>query len=790
MRIKLSTKVALGSFLVAGIGVLIFAFLSYSQITKYFKVNMMNHVSAELDSNADDIQDALADIVHDTLVMSKSEEIQGLIRAYTNKFHYDSVENLRLEDWQIRLQKEFHLYMEQNRAYSQIRFIGVDDNAKEILRLENKNGYISTVPDEKLQEKGNRYYFKDTIKLNIGEIFISKIDLNKERGNIVFPIVPTIRIATPIYDEQKKVFGILIINAEVDKLFKLKRYTNTQGGDTYLTNSDGYYLFNNDIDKTFSFEFNKEIKIQSIFNVDGFLKNSSKSISFYTKDDVAFYAKKIDLGDDFIVLARSAKNIFLNQQAAEYKNKMMIYILAVTFMIAIFSTILTKLLTSSISKLSDRAKIVADTQGEKKVNFDDIKSNDEIGELAESLGYMVDNLVKSKQELSKFASSLELEVEKRTKEQEILLSVFDKGDAVLFKWNNDEHWSINSVSHSVKKLLGYTDQEFLSGKIVYAECIHKDDLFKVTQEVSDAVESQASFFEHEPYRLITKDGDVKWVHDNTIVVRDEKTNTITNFLGYLIDITQLKELNDQLEIKVASGVNEIRSKDELLAQQSKLASMGEMIGAIAHQWRQPLNELSINIQNLDDDYEDGLIDEKFIDEFIQDNNRVISFMSNTIDDFRNFFRVDKTKEIFSIKEAITQTLSIQGAQLKSHDIEIDINGDDFKINGFKSEFQQVILNIINNAKDALVANEIQNAKIDVLLEGKTITIKDNAGGIPKEILDRIFEPYFTTKEQGKGTGMGLYMSSVIIKDNMNGSLEVKNLDDGAEFSIGFENESV
>ena len=264
----------------------------------------------------------------------------------------------------------------------------------------------------------------------------------------------------------------------------------------------------------------------------------------------------------------------------------------------------------------------------------------------------------------------------------------------------------------------------------------------------------------------------------------ENKESIVSFL----DITHIENMNIILKEKINKAVEDNLKKDKLLQEQSKLASMGEMIGSIAHQWRQPLNALNINIQNLNDDYEDGLIDEKFINEFIVRNRKTIEFMSHTIDDFRNFFRVDKTKKIFSILEACQSSKSIQSAQLKNYNIELNIQGEDFTIEGFKSEFQQVILNIINNAKDVMVDNDIQNGKIDIYLNTNIITIKDNAGGIPVHVLERIFEPYFTTKEQGKGTGMGLYMAKMIIEDNMGGKLNVANSDVGAEFIIKFNTE--
>ncbi len=223
---------------------------------------------------------------------------------------------------------------------------------------------------------------------------------------------------------------------------------------------------------------------------------------------------------------------------------------------------------------------------------------------------------------------------------------------------------------------------------------------------------------------------------------------------------------------------------DMLQQQSKMAMMGEMIGSIAHQWRQPLNELSINIQTLEYDYDDNLVDREFIEKFIDKNQKTINFMSKTIDDFRNFFKIDKEKREFNVKESIEETISLLGAQLKNSDINVKIEGKDFKIKSFKSEFQQVILNILNNAKDILLENNIVDKEIKIELD-KKIVIKDNGGGIPENIINRIFEPYFTTKEPGKGTGIGLYMSKMIIENNMNGKISAKNIKNGVEFIIEF-----
>ena len=248
---------------------------------------------------------------------------------------------------------------------------------------------------------------------------------------------------------------------------------------------------------------------------------------------------------------------------------------------------------------------------------------------------------------------------------------------------------------------------------------------------------------------------------------------------------ELKDVNKNLEKMVKKQVEEIRKKEQALTQQTKLAAMGEMIGAIAHQWRQPLNALAINIQLLEDLYEDGVLDSKTLKELVQKNMETIQFMSNTIDDFRNFFRKDKEKVEFDIKEAIEKIIKLQKAQLSNHNIKIITNLESIKFKGYKNEFMQVILNLISNAKDAIVGKNREGViKISSKKEEDKIIIEieDNGGGIPENLIDRIFEPYFTTKEEGKGTGMGLYMVREIIH-RMNGKISVTNTKEGAKFTI-------
>ncbi len=249
---------------------------------------------------------------------------------------------------------------------------------------------------------------------------------------------------------------------------------------------------------------------------------------------------------------------------------------------------------------------------------------------------------------------------------------------------------------------------------------------------------------------------------------------------------KIKELNQSLEERVKTAVDEISQKDQILAHQTRLAAMGEMIGAISHQWRQPLNTLAINIQMLPEYIEEHGCDEDKIEEFVEKNMKTIFFMSATIDDFRNFFKDNKKKCEFSIKEAVNDTLKLIKEQLKAKHIKVEIIGDDFRIYGSKTQFQQVLLNLISNSQDAIIENKTEHGKITVNINSAdmSVSIIDNGGGVDDTIKYKIFEPYFTTKDI-KGTGIGLYMSKTIIEKYFFGRLEVSDSEKGAVFTVKF-----
>jgi C4-dicarboxylate-specific signal transduction histidine kinase len=254
---------------------------------------------------------------------------------------------------------------------------------------------------------------------------------------------------------------------------------------------------------------------------------------------------------------------------------------------------------------------------------------------------------------------------------------------------------------------------------------------------------------------------------------------------------KLRQTYEQLQQETAErlrAVDELRQKDQIMIQQSRIAAMGEMLNNIAHQWRQPLNVLGLKIQEIGFFYDYGELSKEFLDTSIGKAMEVLRHLSQTIDDFRDFSSPDKERTVFDIEQVVGKTLSLVAESFAQRGIAIDVSiSDSPRVNGYPNEYRQVLLNILMNSKDAFAEQAQQEPRVTIRSwseHGKTVvTITDNAGGIPDEHLDKIFDAYYTTKDLGKGTGIGLFMAKNIIEKNMGGSLTARNIDGGAEFRI-------
>ena len=248
---------------------------------------------------------------------------------------------------------------------------------------------------------------------------------------------------------------------------------------------------------------------------------------------------------------------------------------------------------------------------------------------------------------------------------------------------------------------------------------------------------------------------------------------------------ELEDHKKNLELKVEKEIKKREEKERMLLQQTKLASMGEMMDAVAHQWKQPLNVISAQVITLSMQSQLGMLNDKSISKFEKDITNQVTHMTNTLNEFRTFFRPAKNTIDFDIEKMIKKALLLVKDEFIKYNIKLTVNSiSNFKLNGIENEFKHLVLNIINNAKDAFVekSTKDRNIVINILSDNEyeTIEIIDNAGGIPEDIIGDIFKANVTTKEDGKGTGIGLYMSSQIAQKH-HGELSAKNIDGGAKF---------
>ena len=359
-----------------------------------------------------------------------------------------------------------------------------------------------------------------------------------------------------------------------------------------------------------------------------------------------------------------------------------------------------------------------------------------------------------------FFINLQREKDKLANTNNILENIIENAPIIIFwkdkdgvyRGSNKLFLDLMNLKNK-NELLGKKDSDF---NIVENEDFMSDDLYVMTNK-----KPKLNYTE----TISAKNDDIRILNTSKVPLFDEKNNVI-GVLGVIQDITN--QINNQ---------NRLKEHELLLIQQSKLASMGEMIANIAHQWRQPLSIISTSATGIKIQKEMGILDDVSEIKSLDCINENAQYLSNTIDDFRDFFKKSKTKSLINLDNLLEKTLRLILTRLKNKEITIVKNSLDIEFKTYEREMIQVFINIINNSIDAF-----ENKNYDKFIFFETekfqnkivIKIKDNAGGIDENIIDKIFEPYFTTKDSKQGTGIGLYMCNEIIVKQLNGKILVSN----------------
>ncbi|WP_066346967.1 PAS domain-containing sensor histidine kinase [Aliarcobacter cryaerophilus] len=316
---------------------------------------------------------------------------------------------------------------------------------------------------------------------------------------------------------------------------------------------------------------------------------------------------------------------------------------------------------------------------------------------------------------------------------------------------------IKKANNTLIEISGYEDEDDLKNKLVTGILIPA------------ATEKYTTYSEKlfQEISLIKKNGEIIPV---IIKIKDINYEDENYKIIYILDITEIKD------------------KEKMLTYQSKLSIMGEMISMIAHQWRQPLSSISSAIARI----KLKLLSKNLDDEFLQDSlkgiNQYIQYLSSTIDDFRNLFSTDTKVELLSLYDIVMQVYSLLDNSFSSQDIKIEIEKKKLSKKFIpKNELMQVIINVLNNAKDVFIERDIKNPIIKIYFkeddDTQKIYIEDNAGGIEQSIVDKIFSPYFSTKTNKNGSGLGLYICKTILKRDNLGDIDLKVIDNGTQFII-------
>lgn len=611
------------------------------------------------------------------------------------------------------VQKLFYQTLKARRDVMQIRILS--NEGMELIRVDRTSeGKLTLVNDRHLQNKSDRDYFIRFSALKEGTIGFSALDLNIEHGKVELPWKPTLRLGMPVFIHHHKK-GVIVINLLMNPFLEDLRTRTTVN--LSLIDERGYYLLHPNPANDWSFYHVPPVK-ESIYYPLWKGKNLDRPISY--KDQLAFSS----------ILFDNEKVLFIYTPKTPpwevFKEKALLYTLAQLIAFALILIPAIWLIRRSMTLLQ--------------------MERDKLTENQHYLENVLDN---------SFDAMVVIDA------QAIILRV-NKATRDLFGYRTDE-----MVGQNVNILVPEPDHSLHDGYVRNYKTIATRIIGKERK-----------------LRALHKDGTLIPI---SLAITPLKLKNSLSFIGTIRDLSEI----------IALEANQ-REQENMMMHQAKLASMGEMIGAIAHQWRQPLNSIGLIIQELYYLHQDKALDDTSMKENRDAIMSQLRYMSQTIDDFRNFFSKNKEKETFNAIAVIHELEHLFLSQLKAYNISIllmckeeenenlfrclemdDTHARKFEMFSYPSELKQVLLNLLTNAKDAIIklqSSDDQQRQITITLSKTEETIIfeicDLAGGIEPQVADRLFEPYFTTKEMG--TGLGLYIGKILTDKYLLGTLSFRN----------------
>lgn len=385
---------------------------------------------------------------------------------------------------------------------------------------------------------------------------------------------------------------------------------------------------------------------------------------------------------------------------------------------------------------------------------------------------------------------LKIKDELINKEEQLRLAFETTGDGL---WD----WDVQSghIFHNARfqEIMGIVGENIVHTNDVLTSLVHPDDLDRVKELLISCRDGDCNY--SSTHRIIKPDNTLAWIHDRgKVVKRDENSNPL-RIVGSITDITeqklaqlQLSQLNDSLEEQISEAVKENQKKDYALMQQSRFSSMGELISNIAHQWRQPLNTISIKQMLLADYYHSNELEKDLFNSLTSEITQEIRGLSTTIDNFRTFFASSNEPELINVNDTINESFNLLVEQIQTAHVTLEVTShNNCELYCVKNEFQHVLIHLLKNSLDIFEERGVSLPVVCISTHlddsSVVITYDDNGGGVSPEKIDMIFDPYFTTKFQSREKGLGLYVTKLIINHHLNGTITAKNNTRGLEFTI-------
>jgi signal transduction histidine kinase len=612
-----------------------------------------------------------------------------------------------------------------NSFISQIRYI--DLSGQEIIKINKKHSQIYV--DDNLINVSKENCFINTLN-STKKIYTSPIEIKKDKQQIIRPLESIIKVSTKVYNGDK-IVGIITSN--IDLNFLLKKVSNNLFLETYLFDSDGYVILHPNSEKNWSRYSTKE-------NIKDIFPNKYKNMLSLDCSNGNFFARQIliDNNQYSLVFKGNIKEFDISSKNISWIATILFILFAIPLSIFLY-----RLFSKFMSTDKDRISFLENSLLDKSKKLETLKGRFEAVESIAKIGVFEYNIQKDSIWTShKLCQILNIENIKVTKETILsLISHIDK----------------NYVLNNIKDMIKNKTKE-------------KELKFRVVNNDTQILKCKLELFVDENKNVSIIKGICQDITDEEIVK------------------TELIEYKNLLEVKVEKSLEKLRKKDDILLAQSRLASQGDIISMLAHQWRQPLARISTTLANIQVLFKLNTFDKDQISLEIDNINKQVKRLNDTITDFRTFFHPKENKEKVYVKDMVTNTIKLIKPLLDENSIEVEIDNECKEyINTYPNKLVQIILNILKNSIDQLVDQKVLEPKIEVnckVDDGKLLYIKiaDNGGGIDDDMIFNIFDAYFSTKGKN-GTGLGLFISKTIANKYLDGDIKAYNNNKGAVFLI-------